>query len=55
MMKFTLNQNQEIYQKPKIKANYVPSQLSMRFVMGYAAALQVQNSQSVGKIDILLN
>lgn len=55
MMEFTFNQNQEIYQKPKIVPNYIPSQLSMRIVMGYAAALQVQNSHSVGKIDILLN
>jgi len=36
-------------------SNYKPSKLTMKFVFGYAAALKVLKTESLGNVNFLLN
>ena len=56
MIKFTPKQHQES-QNLKYRATLgnTPSEFSMKFIMGYAAALRVHSTNKYGKMNILLN
>ncbi len=56
MIKFTPKQHQDSPKTRSIENRHrVPSELTIKFIIGYGAALQVQKSQNVGQFDILLN
>lgn len=56
MIKFTPKQHQD-YPNRKLRDahNTKPSELTIKFIMGYAAALRVQSTKNIGSINILLN
>jgi len=56
MISFTPKKNQD-YPKLKIKGtvSHAPSELTMRLIMSYAAALRVFKTRSLGCINSLLN
>ncbi|MBT3174028.1 MAG: hypothetical protein HN336_04225 [Lentimicrobiaceae bacterium] len=54
MIKFTPKQHQKS-SKPLSLQIHTPSELSMKIIYGYAAALTVKNTDCLGSIDILLN
>ena len=56
MINFTPKKHQK-YQKPKVQnvRSIIPSKLSIAFIMGYAAAVRVYNTNSIGHTNILLN
>lgn len=56
MIKFTPKQHQDSKKNQLRDAhNYVPSELTIKLVMGYAAALSVQSTKNIGLVNILLN
>jgi len=56
MIKSTPKQHQDS-QNSKLRdaLNTNPSELSLKFIMGYAAALKVKNTKLLGQLNILLN
>jgi|GEM_PF-538396 hypothetical protein len=56
MISFTPKKHQD-YPKLKLKGTKVPapSELTIRLIMSYAAALRVYNTKSLGCINSLLN
>mgnify|MGYP006883063561 CR=1 FL=1 len=56
MIKFTPKQHQDSLKTKSVETRHrVPSELTIKFIMGYGAALQVKKSKNVGQFDILLN
>lgn len=56
MIKFTPKQHQESPKSISTETpKRMPSELSIKFIMGYGAALRVRKSNFVGQFDILLN
>jgi hypothetical protein len=56
MIKFTPKQNQITHKaKQESTFRYSPSNLTMKFVMGYAAALRVITTKQIGQTSVLLN
>ncbi len=55
MIKSTFKQNHELAQNKRMDVKFAPSKLSMKFIMGYAAALHVTKSREIGEINLLLN
>ncbi|MDG1901199.1 MAG: hypothetical protein P8I80_03120 [Bacteroidales bacterium] len=54
MIKFTLKQHQNSSKHLSV-TSHIPSELTMKIIYGYAAALAVENTDCLGSIDILLN
>jgi len=56
MIKFTPQKHQDsLKAKSKDPTLRAPSNLTIKFVMSYAAALRVYSTHSLGSINILLN
>ena len=54
MISFTPKERQDST-KLKLKRTSGPSELTIRLIMGYAAAIRVYNMKSLGSRNILLN
>ena len=57
---FTPEESKEIPQNQKVEKSIKqtgcqPSKLTMKFVLGYAAALKIIKTDSIGNMNILLN
>lgn len=60
MMNYLYSENSKDFTKhqkqPDLKSAIPgPSQMTMKFILGYGAALRVLKSQSLGKLELLLN
>ncbi len=55
MIKFTPKQHQVSLKNKRSSKQHEPSELTMKFILGYAAAINLYNSSEIGQIKILIN